>query len=92
MRQAARLHKERASEGDADYRRRVRLLELRFEEGKPIREIARLWDEDPARLHHAYARAREEFGAALRDVVAYHQPGSPAAVEQECRRLLEILR
>jgi RNA polymerase sigma-70 factor (ECF subfamily) len=92
MRQAVRLHAERANQGDAEARRRLRLLELRFQEGKPIREIARLWGEDPARLHHAYARAREEFGAALREVVAYHQPGSPASVERECHRLLEILR
>jgi DNA-directed RNA polymerase specialized sigma24 family protein len=71
--------------------RRVELLRLRFHEGKPIREIARMWDLDAATLHHEYARARKEFSSALRDVIAFHHPGSPADVDRECEQLLSLL-
>src|SRR5262249_8572391 len=64
--------------------RRVELLRLRFHENLPIREIARRWETDAAVLHHEYAKARQEFKAALLEVVAFHQPGSAAEVEQEC--------
>ena len=53
----------------------------------PIREIARRWNTDPARLHHDYARARDEFERSLRDVIAVHHPGSPRAVERELREV-----
>jgi RNA polymerase sigma factor (sigma-70 family) len=71
--------------------RRAEILRLRFEEEMPIREIARLWDEDPARIHHEYARARNEFREALVEVVGFHHPGSPETVERECERLLAML-
>jgi RNA polymerase sigma-70 factor (ECF subfamily) len=67
------------------------LLRLRFHEGLPIREIARRWGADAAELHHQYARARKEFLAALREVVAAHQPGPPSAVDQACAQLLALL-
>jgi RNA polymerase sigma-70 factor (ECF subfamily) len=70
---------------------RVELLRLRFEEGLPIRAIAGLWGTDAARLHHAYAVARQEFRAALLAVLAFHQPGSPAELEQEAATLLQAL-
>ena len=73
---------------EPDARRRIELLRLRFEEGLPVRDIAALWEDDPARVHRAYARARKEFRSALMDVVRYHQPGSDAAVAEECSRLL----
>src|SRR4029077_13243403 len=71
--------------------RRVELLRLRFHEGMPIREIARLWGLDAASLHHEYARARQEFRSALRDVIALHHPGSPEEVDRECAQLLVLL-
>ena len=71
---------------------RVELLRLRFHEGLPIREIARRWGTAAEVLHHEYARARQEFEAALREVVAFHHPGSPEEVEQECSNLLARLR
>jgi RNA polymerase sigma-70 factor (ECF subfamily) len=71
--------------------RRVELLRLRFHEGLPIRDIAQRWGVEPAHLHHEYARARQEFRAALREVVAFHHPGPPAAVEEECANLLALL-
>jgi RNA polymerase sigma-70 factor (ECF subfamily) len=75
----------RARAAGADAARRVELLKLRFGEEMPIRDIARLWNADAARLHHEYATAREEFRAALRDVVAEHQPGDAFA---EAERLI----
>jgi len=71
--------------------RRVELLRLRFREGLPIREIARLWGADPAHLHREYAKARREFSTALRDVVREHLPEGGANLEAECSRLAEFL-
>jgi RNA polymerase sigma-70 factor (ECF subfamily) len=91
MAEAAQLQRRRAAEGGPEAARRVELLRLRFEEGLPIRAIAALWGADAARLHHAYALARQEFRAALLEVVAFHQPGTPAEVEQEAASLLKAL-
>jgi RNA polymerase sigma factor (sigma-70 family) len=78
-----------AQRGEAAVRR-VELLRLRFHEGTPIREIARLWGVETATLHHEYARARQEFRSALREVVAFHHPGLPGDVDRECERLLSL--
>jgi RNA polymerase sigma-70 factor (ECF subfamily) len=67
------------------------LLRLRFQEGLPIREVARLWQEDPATLHREYARARQEFKAALLDVMTSYHADSPATAERECADLLTLL-
>jgi RNA polymerase sigma-70 factor (ECF subfamily) len=91
MRQAAERQAERAGERGETAVRRVELLRLRFHEGLSIREIARRWQADPARLHHEYAQARQEFRAALLEVVAFHQPGSAEAVEREAADLLRQL-
>lgn len=88
VREAADAFRAKLTGEDA---RRAEILRLRFQEEMPIREIARLWDEDPARVHHEYARARKEFRDALVDVVAFHQPGPREAVERECERLLTML-
>jgi hypothetical protein len=69
----------------------VELLRLRFHDGLPIREIARLWQADPAKLHHEYATARQEFLAALRDVVAFHHPGPSAEIDRVCADLIQLL-
>jgi len=68
--------------------RRIQLLRLRFHEGLPIRDIARLWGEDAAKLHHEYATAAE-FRTALRVVIAIHHPG--ATVEDRDRLAVELL-
>ncbi len=91
MREAAARQRATAEAEGPEAMRRVELLRMRFYEGWPIREIARLWEDDAARLHREYARARKEFRAALNDVVAFHHPGSAAAVEQECEQLLDLL-
>ena len=64
---------------------------MRFHEGLAIREIAARWAAEPAALHHEYARARQEFRAALEEVVAFHEPGSPGQIEQVCVELLALL-
>jgi RNA polymerase sigma factor (sigma-70 family) len=91
MREAASRQAELAATRGAAAVRRVELLRLRFQEEMPIREIARLWAEDPAPVHHEYARARVEFKEALLEVMAFHHPGSPEAADEECARLLALL-
>lgn len=71
--------------------RRVELLHLRFSEGLPLRDIAARWEEDPDAIHRAYAKARAEFRDCLRLVVAEQATASPADLEDEVRRLLELL-
>ena len=83
MAEAAQLQKSRAAEDGAEAVQRVELLRLRFEENLPIRTIAERWNVPAATLHHAYAQARQEFRAALLEVVAFHHPGTPVEVEQE---------
>jgi RNA polymerase sigma-70 factor (ECF subfamily) len=91
VREASERQSVLASERGEAGLRRVELLRLRFHEGLPIREIARLWGLDAATLHHEYARARQEFRLALREVIAFHLPGSPEDVERECAQLLSLL-
>ena len=67
------------------------LLRLRFHEELPIREIAARWQEDPARLHHEYATARDEFRTALRAVVAFHQPGPASCLDSACENLFRAI-
>ena len=67
------------------------LLRLRFGQDLPIREISKRWDAEPARVHKEYRKARQEFLAALREVVGEHHGGTPAETEAECVRLLDHL-
>ncbi len=91
MREAASRQRELSQQAGEAARRRVELLRMRFHDGWPIREIARLWKTDPADVHREYARARKEFRQSLAEVVAFHHPGSAEAVERECEELLELL-
>jgi RNA polymerase sigma-70 factor (ECF subfamily) len=72
--------------------RRVELLRLRFHEGLEIRAIAQLWEEDAAKIHHEYARGREEFLEALKSVVLMRYPGSPESVGRVCGEILGLVR
>ncbi len=92
VRQALELHRRRARAQDDDARERLRLLEARVLEGKPIRDVARDWEADPARLHKVYARARREFRDVLLEVVSFHIGGTPGEVERELRMLTSSLR
>jgi RNA polymerase sigma-70 factor (ECF subfamily) len=91
MREAATRQRDTAAAAGPEAQRRVELLRMRFYEGWPIREIARMWSVDPADLHREYARARKEFHTALADAVSFHHPGSAAAIERECEQLLTLL-
>ncbi len=91
MSEAVQLQRRQAAERGPNAVQRVELLRLRFEENLPIRDIAARWGLPAATLHHEYARARQEFRAALLEVVAFHHPGSPAEVEQEAVSLLQAL-
>jgi RNA polymerase sigma factor (sigma-70 family) len=91
LREAGERQREHAEARGDDALRRVELLRLRFREGLPIRDIATLWGEDPARVHHEYARARREYHEALREVVGLHHSGGPEEIEAEVRRLLEVV-
>src|SRR5262245_29095475 len=72
--------------------RRIQLLRLRFQDGLPIREIAKRWGEDAARVHREYATAREEFRSALKDVIAFHHPGStPGELDRLAADLLALV-
>ena len=42
-------------------------------------------------MPHEYAKARQEFKAALLVVVAFHHPGAPAEVERDCTHLLSLV-
>jgi RNA polymerase sigma-70 factor (ECF subfamily) len=57
----------------------------------PRIHLAARWQIDAPELHHEYAKARQEFKAALAEVVAFHHPGTPAEIERECANLLSFL-
>lgn len=89
MREAAELMQQRATDDSA--RRRVELLRMRFGGDLPIHAIAVQWDMDVAAVHRLYARAREEFRLCLRTVVAFYAVRTEAELDDECRRLFELL-
>jgi RNA polymerase sigma-70 factor (ECF subfamily) len=91
LREAAALQEQHARQAGSEALRRVELLRLRFHDGLPIREVAGRWNVEPAVLHREYARARQEFRAALVEVIAFHHPGPSDEIEHECVGLLALL-
>jgi RNA polymerase sigma-70 factor (ECF subfamily) len=91
LREAAERQAARARERGAEHIRRVELLKELFHEERTIAELARMWQVDASFLHHEYARARNEFEQALKEVTAFHHPDSPAAALRECRDLVNLL-
>ena len=90
MSQAGVSMKRRAGELGEDALRRYELLQLRFQEDVPIREVAKRWGVPDRQVHDAYATARREFYRCLREVVALH--GAAAhALDAECEKLIELL-
>lgn len=89
MREAGKLMLERAADDKA--RLRVELLRLRFGRDVAMNEIAVRFDLELAAVHRQYARAREEFRACLREVVAFHCVRTEVELDDECRRLFELL-
>ena len=72
--------------------REIELLELRFEHGLPIREIAARWGCEAQGVHRLYQRARATFHDCLRAVVREQLNGdSRTNVDRECARLFELV-
>jgi RNA polymerase sigma factor (sigma-70 family) len=92
LQEAAGRMANRAREAGKAALQRVELLRLRFQDQLPIRDIASQWGVEAGALHHEYAKARQEFRAALTEVVTFHHPNSEDTVEQECANLLLLLR
>ena len=92
LREAAQKQEAHAEDEGEPARRRVELLRLRFYEGLPIREIASRWQMESTVLYREYAQARREFKAMLFETISFYNPGSAAEIEEECARLLELLR
>ena len=91
VREAVETMRSRAEVLGEGARRRVRLLERRFEDGLPIRDISRLWDEDGRELHLEQAKAVRELRSALRQVVGLSERCAPERVDRTCKELLELL-
>ena len=92
MREASYIQAALANQSGDAAERRVELLQLRFGQSLPIREIAKLWGVAPAWVHHQYATARSEFQEALECLIQQHEPRLSAAdVAQRCRDLLHAL-
>jgi RNA polymerase sigma factor (sigma-70 family) len=89
MREAGKRMLDQATDGKS--RLRVELLRLRFGRELSMAEIATRLETDLAALHRQYARAREEFRICLRSVVAFHCVRTETGLDDECRRLFELL-
>ena len=87
LRQAAVIQAERSEVAGRDAERRVELLRLRFAAGRAMREIAAEWQMDRRKLQYEYDKARDEFSAALCEVLRSHHP--EGAVATESARLLQ---
>lgn len=91
VREAVETMRSRAEVLGEGARRRVRLLERRFEDGLRIREISRLWNEDGRGLHLEQAKAVRELRSALRQVVGLSERCAPERVDRTCKELLGLL-
>lgn len=89
LREAVLLMSVRAVTASAQ--RRLEILRQRFEEGLPVRELARRLDMPVDRAHVAYARARREFKRAMRDVVVSATGVADQEADAECMRLIGFL-
>ena len=93
LRAAAAEQAHRAKDISAAARLRVDILRLRFEEGKPIREIAAELELEPPYVHHQFAKAKHDFHRALLRVLRSRRPDAlDTELEEECRRLIGLLR
>ena len=92
MKQAAQRQSELAQATGKEAVQRVELLRKRFQDGLPIREIAKEWNVEAADLHREQTKARHEFLVALLDVLSFHNPGSNAEIQHEAEKMLAMLR
>jgi DNA-directed RNA polymerase specialized sigma24 family protein len=91
LRLAGERMRAHAELGDAGARLRIELLRLRFGEGIPLRDIAAQWEMDPDAVYRSYGKARAEFRACLRRIVAEQAVSFEADLDTEVRRILELL-
>lgn len=92
IREALSAHRAHAATEGPDARRRFEVLRLRHDEGLSVQAIAsRLGLRDVPSVHNDYRQARRAFTRHLRAVVAAHTGAGEGTVEQECRRLIELL-
>lgn len=92
LREAAALQSRRAAAAGERAVRRVELLRRRFTDDQAIREVAASWGVAPAEVHHEFATARREFLLALKEVVAFHEPGAtPGEVVRRCEELGRLM-
>jgi predicted DNA-binding protein (UPF0251 family) len=92
MKRAMERQREEATTRGEDAQRRVELLRLRFQEGLPIRDIAKRWNAEASVVHRQYRTAREEFQKALVAEVRFHNEGATEGeIHRECTQLLELL-
>lgn len=72
--------------------RRLQILRARFQDGVPIRDLARQWGEDATQLHRQFARAKRDFERVLRQLLAPRPDAAAAELDQEIDFLLSLLR
>lgn len=90
-REARVLFAQRAAEGDAPARR-ARCLELRYQQGKPPREIAQELGIQVERVYEMLHQAKADYRSALLEVVSQHHPGAAKAdLERICTELAGLL-
>ncbi len=71
---------------------RLRILQLRYEEELPSRDIASRMGIDAARVYKLLHEARREYRASLLEVMAfYHPEADREALEGHCVELLTLL-
>lgn len=82
-------HRQRKRDPAADPNR---LLELRYGDGVPPREIAVQLGVDVEAVYEQIRRAKEDYQKALLDVLAAHYPGASAGeLARRCQELGELL-
>ena len=91
IKQAGERHREKAQQEGEFAVRRVELLTLRFQHGLPIRHIADEWNVEAAVLHREYAKARDEFRVAMREVIRFNHSGTDAEIEDEVKLVMQLL-
>lgn len=92
MREALHCHEQQAAAEDATALRRFHVLRMRHEDGMAVRDIAKaLKISDVDTVHNDYRQARRVFVRHLRSAVARHTGSQDAALELECRRLIDLL-
>ena len=71
--------------------RRMRVLQLRYQDGLPPRRIAARLELDVADVYQMLSTGKSQFRRALAAVMtAYHPSGSRGEIDDLCRELLDL--